>query len=480
MSKRTSKRRYRTKAPATRAIKEVRVSNNMGRHSGMGGEYDFNQQQYPHNMYLSPYMQDRYVIDLYYNDWSAKKIINIPVEDMLREGWEFEGVTSEQKAHLETLQDHLGVITKMKQALRLERLLGGCAILIGVDDGANTPDQPINYGALGRGSLRFLNVIPRTRITDTILDMDPLSPGYGEPLTYWINGVQVHRDRLLLFKGDPLLQAPDSGLVPAQWLRRDGFGVSVLMAILDDLGRATGSRQSAYQLIQRAGTFLYGADLMSLNGTSEGRKSIERMQEIINQINMFRGAVVNRGPGDASDPITTITPQFGSVPELMMSLLQVLAAAADIPGSRFFSQAPGSLNASDGGTSLENYYGGLESRQHQELRPALLKLLRVMGPSALGDEFSNVNIDVTFPPLWSMSEKEQAEVRSADIQNVVNLISASLITDAEALEELRARDAVAFAEKVDVDGDGVGDIPAVRTNPAEDLAALLGQMEGGV
>lgn len=478
MSKRTSKRQYRNKPAKASPVKGVQVSNNMGRHSGIGSQYDFGQGQYPHNAHLSPYMQDRFVIDLYYNDWAAKKIINVPVEDMLREGWDYSGLNSGQEAKLVTLQDHLQVMAKFKQAIRLERLLGGCAVLIGVDDGSATPCQPINYQNLRPGCLRFLNVIPRTRIADTTLDMDPLSPGYGEPLTYWVNGVQVHRDRLILFRGDPLLQAPDAGVVPAQWLRRDGFGVSVLMSMLDDISRATGSRQSAYQLIQRAGTFLYRADLMSLNGTAEGRRAIERMQEVINQINMFRGAVVDKGVGDQHDPITTISPHFGSVPELMMSLLQVLAAAADIPGSRFFSQAPGGLNASDGGTSLENYYGGLESKQRQELRPNLLKLLRVMGPSALGDEFSNVNIDVTFRPLWSMSEKEQADIRAIDVQNVVNLLSSAVLTDAEAIEELRARDAVAFAEKIDVDGDGIGDVPAVRTNPQADLDALLAGLGG--
>lgn len=462
--------------PAQSPIKSARVSNNVGRHSGIGSQYDYGQYNAPTTQPMSPFLQDKFAVDLYYSDWAAKKIINIPVEDMLREGWQFEGVSDDQSAALETLQDALSVPEKFKQAMRLERLIGGCAILMGIDDGAATADQPVNYAALRKGCLKFLNVIPRTRITNTTLDYDPLSPTYGEPMTYWVNGVQIHRDRLILFKGDPLLQAPDSSIMPSQWLRNDGFGVSVLMSMMDDLTRATGSRQAAYQLVQRASVFLFQSDIMDLEGTKEGQAALQKMQNIVNQINLFRGAVVDRQPGD-SDPITTISPQFGSVPELVMTFMQVLAAAGDIPGSRFFSQAPGGLNAGDGGTSLENYYGGLTAKNRQETRPRLLKLLRVMGPSALGDEFSNTKIDVLFPPLWSLSELDQANVRTADAATIVNLIAAGLLSDAEALEELRQRDVLMIEKDVTDEGDE-GAVPGIE-DPAADLAASLAALQGG-
>lgn len=461
--------------PAQSPIKSARVQNNVARNSGIGSEFDYGQYNAPTAQPMSPFVQDKFAVDLYYSDWAAKKIINIPVEDMLREGWQYEGVSDDQGAALETLQDALSLPEKLKQAMRLERLIGGCAILMGIDDGAEA-DQPVNYAVLRKGCLKFLNVIPRTRITNTTLDYDPLSPTYGEPMTYWVNGLQIHRDRLILFKGDPLLQAPDSSIMPSQWLRNDGFGVSVLMAMMDDLTRATGSRQAAYQLVQRASVFLFQTDMMDIGGTKEGQSAIAKMQNIVNQINLFRGAVVDRQPGQA-DPITTISPQFGSVPELVMTFMQMLAAGGDIPGSRFFSQAPGGLNAGDGGTSLENYYGGLTAKNKQETRPRLLKLLKVMGPSALGEDYSNTKIDVLFPPLWSLSELEQAQVRQADATNVLGLITAGLLSDAEALEELRLRDVLMIEKDVAEEGDGEP-VPGIE-DPAADLAASLAELKGG-
>lgn len=464
--------RVRSRA-ASPGIKKAQVKNNVGRFSGLGTEYDYGQYQQPANTPMSPFFQDKFVVDLYFSDWAAKKIVCLPVDDMMRDGWKYEGIEDDQASLLFTFQDKLSVLEKFKQAMRLERLIGGCAIFMGIDDGAKDAAQPVNFEALQLGCLKFMNVIPRTRITNTELDYDPLSPTYGEPLTYWVNGVQVHRDRLILFRGDPLLQVPDSTLMPQQWTRNDGFGVSVLLAMIDDLTRATGSRQAAYQLVQRASVFLYAADTLDLESTVQGQSAMKKMQDIVNQINLFRGAVLDVAPGQAA-PVTTISPSFGSVPELVMTFLQVLAAAADIPGSRFFSQAPGGLNAGDGGTSLENYYGGLESKQKQELRPRLMKWLKVAGPSVLGEAYSGVNIDVTFEPLWSLSELEQSQVRTADVNNVIALITNTLLSDAEALEELKLRDVlkveVDSREEGDLTGGGDGNVPP--SNLADNLAAL--------
>lgn len=462
-----SKRRGRPQRNAS-----ARVSNAVSRRqSGLNTEYDFGTAQMPVVSALTPFQQDRYAVNLYYSDWAAKKIIAIPVDDILREGWEFDGLDDDQRDRIETAQDELHVIEQIKTAMRLERLVGGAVIFMGIaEDGNAKASDPVDFDKLKTGALRFLNVIPRTRITQTTLDYQPLSSNYGRPEKYFIEGEEVHRSRLLIFPGDPLTQVPDPTITPQNWIRNDGFGVSVLMNILDDLMRATGSRQAAYQMVQRASVFIMQKDLMDTKGTEEGQAVIEEMRQVINQINLFRGAVIDRGAGEG-DPITTLTTQFGSVPELVMSFIQILSAASDIPATRFLGQAPGGLNAT-GESDLENYYGRLESEQKQKLRPILLQLLRVMGPSALGDTFNRMTTDVTFPPLWSLSEKEEAEIRTADIGNVLNLLLNNLVTDAEALEELDLRNAL----KAKVVREAEEEVRADEKSPTVPLAETLAAM----
>lgn len=425
----------------------------------------------PGAAYVSPYTQDQIAVRLYYTDWQAKKIITIPVDDMLREGWRFDGLSEDAQDKLEQSQNRLKVLECFKQAMRVERLIGGCVIFMGVVDGTTEAATPLNIEGVQAGGLKFLNVIPRNQIAPKAVCMDPLDEHYGRPETYMIRGKEIHRTRLIIFAGDPLLPMPDATLTPTMYTRNDGFGVSKLLPIYDDLVRATGTRQAAYQMAQRASVFLAQMDLMDLQGTKQGEAAIAKMQEIVNQLNLFRGAVVDRQTGDG-DTISTLATQFGSVPELVMSFLQVLSAASDIPATRFLGQAPGGLNAT-GDSDLENYYGRLASDQNLTLKPQLMQLLEVEGRSVLGTEFRSLKVDVQFPPLWSMSELEQSQIRTADTTNIIAMVTAGLLGDEPALRELAERDVLL----IDVDASDLG-TPTSAADPAGQLDAVTSALAG--
>lgn len=465
MSKRNQPRRQR--ARATNSIDR--------RQSGQGTpQYDFNQAQVPGFHWMSPLAQDQFAVQLFQTDWSAQKIVQIPVDDMLRDGWELQGLTDDQLLRMDAANGELGTLDVLRRAMRLERLVGGALIYLGAADGTDNPREPLDLARVQRDGLRFLNVLPRSRVSRTVWNQDPLAPGYGRPEYYWVNGVEVHRSRFVIFDGDPLLPVPDYTIQPTGYERNDGFGMSVLMSVYDDLTRATGSRQAAYQLLQRASVFLATADLDSLNGTEGESTAVQALRDVVNQINIYRGAVIHKDPSDPNSPITTIAAQFGSVPELLMSYLQVLSAASDIPATRFLGQAPGGLNATGEG-DLENYYGRLESARTQRLKPKLMRLQKLVAISTLGlvpDGF-----DVTFEPLWSLSEAEEADVRAKDIANVVALQDAYLITDAEAVAELNGRGVTLGS----LSGDAAAErpeppaisLPLAGTTTPEDAAAQL-------
>jgi phage-related protein (TIGR01555 family) len=464
-------------AAAAAAAAKLRAQNRVNRpETGAGSDYDFGTNNFAGMMqWLSPMQQDQMAVNSWYTDWAARKIINIPVDDKLREEWRYDGLTEEQQNKLLAAQDALKVVQAFRRAMILERLVGGAVIYMGVTDGQTEAKEPLNLEALRPGALRFLNVIPRTRVTKTELDMDPLSANYGRPSLYYIQGQTIHRSRMIIFDGSPLLPVPDSTLTPTAFARNDGFGTSVLLPIYDEITRATGSRQAAYQLVQRAGSFIAQADLLDLEGSKQGQAAMQELQRIVNQLNAYKGAVMHRDPGQAFDPISTITPAFGSVPELVMTFLQVLSAAGDVPATRFLGQAPGGLNAT-GDSDLENYYGRLESEQRIELRPKLMQLLEVSGRSTLGTEFKTEAVDIIFPPLWSLSEKEQADVRTADTTNIVNLVTAGLLSDEEGIRELMERDVL--LTDIDTTADPVGEVPST-TDAAAALADNLAELTTG-
>jgi phage-related protein (TIGR01555 family) len=219
--------------------------------------------------------------------------------------------------------------------------------------------------------------------------------------------------------------------------------------------------------VERAGIFFAQMDMTDLQGSTEGEAKLQAMRDVVNQINAYRGAVFDIGPGaQGLPPISTLTPNFGSVPELVMSFLQVLSAASDIPATRFLGQAPGGLNAT-GEADLENYYGRLEGERTQTLVPQIKQFLAVLTRSALGQ---SVDVDVTFEPLWSLSAKEEAETRSIDAATLVSLSDAGIITTDEAAA--KAADLGIIKEAPEMPSDIGADPQAASDALAAALAGL--------
>jgi hypothetical protein len=403
----------------------------------------------------------------YYSNWAARKGIDIPVADMLREPWSYEGLDDEQTKQIETSQDMLGLLTVLGQALRLERLLGGSVILMGVAGSDDDASKPLDPSTVDKGDLKFLNVIPRNRITQAQFSNDPLSANFGRPEFYTIQGTTIHRSRLLIFDGDPIApnNAADLGIADAR-RRADGFGDSVMESVLDDLTYATGARQAAFQLINQASVWLIETDLLSLQETKEGSARIAELERLSEQVSLYRAAIIdNGGDSRAGSAMSSISPSFGSVPELMISYLQVLSAAWDIPATRYIGQAPGGLNAT-GDSDLENYYNQIEAKQRQRLRPQLMKLLAVLLPSVFGRGAVDItNIDIIFEPLWNLSETDLATVRNNDSNSLATLFNTGAISSTEVEAEARERD-ILIAVPVDESG-------LVDPTPAPDLMQQL-------
>lgn len=439
--------------------------------TGMGSGFDFATNATPGYRRFNPVAWEADLFRSYQNDWASKKIVDIPVDDMLRNGWDYDGLDDKDDKILTAGANALGFMTSLKQGKKLERLFGGSAIFMGIADDLPSSAQ-VMPEYLDKGALKFINTLPRRQVSPYMMESNPLSARYGKPTYYWIGGQIVHHSRLIIFDGDPIMPIP-SMVMGTLDFDMDGFGESVLSGLWDDIVRATGTRQAAMQLVQRAGSFLAYADLMSLEGTKAGDKAKEQLKEIVNFLNVYRGAIVHKDSTAVGDPIATITPSFGSVPELVITFLIVLSAAGDIPATRFLGQAPGGLNAT-GESDLENYYGRLESDQTQNLAPKITQFLQILGPSVFGRGFDVSRVTPSFEPLWSMSAVEQASVRTSDATTIISIYEAQLITEVQAIAELKNREVLSadfgtteeFSELAPLTGD-----------PAAQLASVTAALE---
>lgn len=413
-------------------------------------------------MTLNPYFQNNFFlrwqeyVRWYYTSWEAKKIIQIPVDDAFRIPFEITGIDEKYVNILEKGLKKIAFREKAKRACIQERILGGCIAVMGVrsyNGEEDKPEEALDYNKIDKDDLQFLNVVALNSITKADWETDPMSPNYDKPSHYYINGIKTHVSRLIVWDGDPIFSYQSQRLMQTYRVNVQGFGESVLVPIYDALVRCIGTQQAGYQLVNMASVLLVKVEkLLDLEATKPGEKAVNYLRNIIEQASIYRGALIE-GKGVE---VTNQSAAFGSVPELLMTYLQIISAASDIPATRFLGQAPGGLNAT-GTSDLENYYNHVKSYQTEKLLPKIQKFLDVLAPSLLGqDIWKNIknDVDIKFAPLWNLSEEQQATVDRTRAETTLLLQEAGLVSREQSVDELNQREIL----KVKIDRDNLPDM----------------------
>jgi len=345
-------------------------------------------------------LQDRGQLDAAYRgDWIARKVIDVPPFDMTRE-WRRWHAAPEQITAIEAEEARLGVQRKVARALRLARLYGGAALVLGAGDG--DPAQPLP--PLGRGELRYLHVMHRWEIAPGEIDRDVLSPGFGEPGWYQVasagrlgarqGAVRLHPSRVVRLPGAEL---PDG-------TGTDGWGDSVLQAVMDAIRHAGLAAQGVATLIHEAKLDVIRVPQLTQNLAQDDYA--KRLVERFTLANTMKG-LVNALVIDKEEEWDRKQLSFAQLPEIMQQYLQIAAGAADIPATRLLGQAPAGLNAT-GESDIRNYYDRIAAEQRVTLGPALRRLDEALILSALGTRPAEIRSE--WAPLWQLGAGEAAAI----------------------------------------------------------------------
>lgn len=142
----------------------------------------------------------------------------------------------------------------------------------------------------------------------------------------------------------------------------------------------------------------------------------------------FGVQLVNKG-----DQIHNTQYSFGGLPEVYESMCLNLCGASRYPMTKLFGRSPAGMNAT-GESDLKNYYDYVNSQRESKLRPVIEKLLPVMEMSTWGIA---PDLSVDFPPLWTPTAKEIAEIAKGKAETVVSAYQAGLLHVDTAQKELK-------------------------------------------
>lgn len=394
--------------------------------SGMG---DKTRDKAASTEYALNFTTDDQLYAAYRGSWIAKKAVDIPAFDALRKGRNWTA-NENQITAIEAEENRLGYWPKVLDCMIRGRLFGGAALLIG--NGDLDLMQPLDPYRVRKEGIKYLNVLTKRELTPGDLDTNLASPTYGQPLWYTMTNsgsttittseVRIHPSRLVRFIGNPVRDE-----FFAKTSIYAGWGESVLESIFTAVKNADSGAQNMTTMLFEANVDVINIpDFMaSLSDPGYDERFHQRLS-LAAAAKGINGMLVL----DGNETYSRKQMNFSGIPDVVMTLLQIVSGAADIPITRFLGQSPAGLSSTGEG-DMKNYYDRLNSIQSLEITPTTHILDECLIQSALGARPAEVFY--LWAPLEQTNEKEKAEIGKSHAETATALKNAAIFTQ----EELR-------------------------------------------
>ena len=402
------------------------------------------------------------------------KIIDRPAEEACKHGLNYNVSDSELAAYLDDALDRLDWEEKATAAIRWARLFGGAIIVMLLDDGRGL-EEPVNWQDIR--SVEELRVYERA-----VVQPDPEVYRSGTAEYFDISSTyggtfRVHRSRCLIFKNGTL---PEYGTAQQYYY----WGLPEYIRIKRDLSIALRTHTNAANMIEKSVQPVYkqrGLQSM-LAGPNGDDMELKRLQVLDASRGMMNTIAIDM-EGEEYDFKTF---QMSGTKEILDSACNLLSAVTCIPQTILFGRSPAGKNAT-GESDLENYYNFVEGIQKRMLKKNVRTLIKAIVQAGIYDGSIAENpgiIKPSFPPLWSLTETERAQVdlvraqtEQANAQTVQMYMDMQIIGPEEVRQAL-AKNGKLIAEQIpeqEESADWEELLNSLAQNSSESTEKLSGQ-----
>lgn len=420
--------------------------------TGAGGLYDKSEYSY----FLPTLLTSRQQLEtLYVQSWAAKKFIDIPIDDMFLKWRVFSDMTDESVELMEAVEKEFDIQSHLSRGIKAGNLYGTGLVIMLTKEAP--PEKPLNVDRMVAGDLLNLLTVDRFDCTVVSKDWDLKSLNYGNPELYKVTLKQggtltVHHSRVLRFDGMLPLSQVGWTLYDPDW------GVSTIIPVLKEIMTDSGISSNVAHLVAEASIKIQKIEdyASAITGDGDCEISLEERQRqttlgISNYKTLYMGT-------DDDFVRTEIT--FAGLPNILDRSAKRLAAAANIPATRFWGQSPLGLNAT-GDSDMKNHAIQVDSEKNKKLPEPLNRLDPVLAKHAGVTE--PINYD--FPSLIDVSESEQADVLVKKLSAITPAAQTGLISEEEARAAL---DGDPILGNLDLSGGGLlPEVAAFQARAAE-------------
>ncbi|MBQ4773471.1 DUF1073 domain-containing protein [Pectobacterium versatile] len=376
----------------------IRVSNDglANMMTGMGTERD----RRTFNRFMFNMLQDFAELEAAYIDnWIARDIIDIPVDDSTREWREF---ASDDATAIREAEKLYNVQSVTQDAFKWAGVYGGAGVLMITDQPFN---KPLKVKKIKQGSLKRLLVLDRMFINGQAFNVtNPLAENYMLPDYFVVNGgsQQIHYSHFV--------KAPGAPLPMRLRMINGGWDDSRLRRCLEDVKDAVSAKSGVAALIQEA-----NIDVINRENLANDLAAGDMDDVIAQRYNIFgmMKSLYRLALLDKNEEFDRKQISFGGLGEILSVLMEWTAGAAGIPMTRLFGvQAKGLGDSGQG--DMNNYYNTIRGGQESKYRPFLKRIDEVLIRSTLGTMPDG--LDFEFAPLSQPTDTELSAQRLADAQ----------------------------------------------------------------
>jgi hypothetical protein len=310
----------------------------------------------------------------YRENWIAKRIIDMPSEDMTRAWYRPTCSLPEDVIdEIRELEAKHSVKQEITNAIRWARLYGGSLALMVIRGDEDRLEEPLDLDNLLPGCFQGLLVLDRTEGIEPSMELenDLDDPDFGLPMYYTVTlraeeaqPVKLHHSRVLRFIGREL---PKMETVAENY-----WGASELEHIWDELQKRCSASANIAQLIFQANiTTLKMGDLGQhlAFGDDDMQTSILKTLQNENRLRTSYGLQIM----SSNDSLENHPYSFGGLSEIYDAFMMDMAGAAEIPATKLFGRSPQGMNAT-GEADLRNYYDMIAQMQERICFPQRLCL----------------------------------------------------------------------------------------------------------
>ncbi len=292
-------------------------------------------------------------------------------------------------------------------------------------------------------------------------------------------------DRLRNRYRTPLACGVDSCVCPQNIAIRD-YSVFLYLRIKRALRETITAHSDGVKLLERSVQPIYAMKgLASLLATDDGENQVLKRLDTIDLARSFLNSIAIDSDGEEYDFKQA---SFTGIKEVIDSTCNMLSALTNIPQTILYGRSPAGQN-STGESDLENYYNFICKIQRLMLRKnlnTLLSIIEITGKKT-GKLSGDDEVKLKFKPLWSLSEKEQAEVDQTKAQTAqVKAQTAQAYVDMQALDPSEVRAGLAADSEYEVeelidesDGDLVDDLDYMLEKTGDNESPLLQSTQSG-